>query len=165
MKYPRTPEKLDRRYKIRPSQRKKIIQLRQGGMIISKIAKKYSVSIATIRCVLYPQEREKRNECARKRNQILWRTDKKFREKVRKWGSERRKYKRKIQPQLDRYYGERITKEMIKKCNKKRWEKIRKDPELLAERNKKHLDWVNQNRDYVNKKARENYHKRKNKIK
>jgi len=163
MKYPRMPEKKDRRYKIVPSEREAIREFRDDGWTIQKIANYYSVSITTIRHILYPDEKEKALKRIRERNKSL-RQDggEEYLQKERKRNSERRKYARKVNPKINEYYGwlTNIKHKCWKKHNKLRWKKIKNNPKLLKGYNAKMRKWVDENRDYVNQKHRENYKKR-----
>ena len=68
-----------------------------------------------------------------------------------------------VNPEIDKYYSWLINKKhkYWKKSNKLKWKKIKSNPKLLKEHNDKMRKWVDENREHINQKYRENYEKRK----
>lgn len=157
------PVKLDRRYKILPKERREVRKLYKKLKSIYKVAIVFNVSPTTIFLIINKEAKKRALERIRIRHAFLWRTDEKFRERMRRSNSEKRKYARQVNPKIRKYYKliNRNHPEFWAIGNKKRWAKIKADPVLLKEYAKKHKEWSDKNREHVRLLARRNYYKRK----
>lgn len=160
MRYPKMPEKFNRAIKLTKADKEKIRKEYLRVRSCYALAKKYKVSHSTIWLVVNPEKYKKAIEKRVEEQKIRRKTDIEYVEKERIRNAERRKYKRRVQPELKRYYGERQKPEYWKRHNKKRWAKIKSDPKLLREYRERINKWADKNREHKNRKARENYHKR-----
>jgi len=140
-KYPRINEKLDRRKKLMELDKKDIRELRNAGYKIPELAKRFKVSITTIRRVIYPEEQKKMYNRTAQRNFIRRLTDENFKSKMNKQIKEAqktRRYLKEYRPLWLKYHRYCQSQEDYLK-KKREYRKFKKEKERYM---KKEIDEV-----------------------
>jgi len=171
MDYPRTPIELDRRIKINPDEIELIKAKYVGGQSMRSLAKDYEVSVTTIWLTINPEKKLEANKRAREYKHRRWfekgEEAELWRAKQRVLWASKTKYKKKILPETQKYYAERMKPEYWKRSNKKRWQQIKDDEDKHKTLKAKQLIynkmWREKNREKLRAYSRARYIKLKNK--
>lgn len=103
MKYPRLPDKLNRRKKLFAEDLERMKELRKLGLTYKEIGEAVGVQAATVGYHLNPETKRKTIERALREIKYRWKNDPSFRARKLEISRESKKYISKVNPDMNRY--------------------------------------------------------------